>query len=445
MAMDTPARIAVLGAGPIGLEAALYARFLGYEVEIYERGAVGENLRQWRHVRLFSPFGMNASPLALAALAAQDGSFRPPHAEALLTGQEFLENFLLPLAETDLLAGGLKTHTEVLAISRGELLKGDRVGCEDREIPDFRLLVREASGRESNATADVVIDATGTYGNHNWAGIGGIPALGERGLASSIEYGLPDVLGRHRETYTGRHTLVIGNGYSAATTIVALAELARHDGQTRATWITRGAGSGNGPIAEIAADRLPERHEIARRANELAAGASTNIVHRPRMMLEEIARQEASDRVCVTLVRLPGELDEPPGDELPGASDPLFLSRSERTTLVVDRVVANVGYRPDSRLWSELQVHECYASGGPMKLAAALLGENSRDCLDQGVRGPQTLIHPEPDFYVLGAKSYGRNSQFLMSAGLLQIRDLFTILADRAELDLYAHMAKLPE
>ena len=34
MAIDTPARLAILGAGPIGLEAALYARFLGYDVDV---------------------------------------------------------------------------------------------------------------------------------------------------------------------------------------------------------------------------------------------------------------------------------------------------------------------------------------------------------------------------------------------------------------------------
>ncbi len=78
-----------------------------------------------------------------------------------------------------------------------------------------------------------------------------------------------------------------------------------------------------------------------------------------------------------------------------------------------------------------------------MKLAAALMAGTSPDCLDQKPCGPQTLFNPEPDFYVLGAKSYGRNSRFLISVGLTQIRDLFTILADRAELDLYANMAKL--
>ena len=59
MAIDTPARLAILGAGPIGLEAALYARFLGYDVVVYETGDVAASVRQWGQVRMFTPFGMN--------------------------------------------------------------------------------------------------------------------------------------------------------------------------------------------------------------------------------------------------------------------------------------------------------------------------------------------------------------------------------------------------
>ena len=38
---DTP-RIAVLGAGPIGLEAALYARGLNLPVTVFERSRIGD-------------------------------------------------------------------------------------------------------------------------------------------------------------------------------------------------------------------------------------------------------------------------------------------------------------------------------------------------------------------------------------------------------------------
>lgn len=49
MALDTPARIAIVRAGPTGLEAALYARFLGYDVEIYEQADVAAAVRVVAH------------------------------------------------------------------------------------------------------------------------------------------------------------------------------------------------------------------------------------------------------------------------------------------------------------------------------------------------------------------------------------------------------------
>ena len=90
MAVDTPARIVILGAGPVGLEAGLYARYLGYEVEIIERGQVADHVRRWGHVCLATPFRMNRSTLGLAALAAQDSGFRPPEHDALLTGHDWV-------------------------------------------------------------------------------------------------------------------------------------------------------------------------------------------------------------------------------------------------------------------------------------------------------------------------------------------------------------------
>ena len=70
MAKSPLPRLAILGAGPVGLEAALYASALGYPFALYERGQPSENLRAWGHVKLFTPFGMNVSPLGRATLKA---------------------------------------------------------------------------------------------------------------------------------------------------------------------------------------------------------------------------------------------------------------------------------------------------------------------------------------------------------------------------------------
>jgi hypothetical protein len=96
-------------------------------------------------------------------------------------------------------------------------------------------------------------------------------------------------------------------------------------------------------------------------------------------------------------------------------------------------------------LYGELHVHACYVTDGPMKLAASLMKNPSADCLDQASPGPEVLATAEPSFYVLGAKSYGRNSNFLFSVGLQQIRDIFTVIGERADLDLYATARMLPQ
>ena len=90
-------RIAIIGAGPVGLETALYAHRLGYAVSVFEKGRVGENIRQWGHVRLFSPWEMNRSPLAEDWLRAALPGWSPPPPGALLTGRELVDIFLTPL------------------------------------------------------------------------------------------------------------------------------------------------------------------------------------------------------------------------------------------------------------------------------------------------------------------------------------------------------------
>jgi thioredoxin reductase len=414
-------RIAVLGAGPIGLEAALYARYLGYPVNVYERGEVAASVLRWGHVRLFSPFGMNRSTLGRAALAAQGDGCQPPADDAVLSAREWAERYLLPLSRSDLLAECISERTEVLAVARRGALKTELVNDPRRGESPFVLLLARGEGDERTAEADVVIDATGVYGCHNWLGSGGLPAVGEREAGRHIEYGLPDVLGTDRDRYAGRHTLLVGAGYSAATTAVALAELAREAPGTRLTWITRRLGENGvpGPIRQVPNDRLPARDRLARAANEIAAAGASPITWLPGSSVAAVAWDDGGRQFRV---------------RLEGASE---------RTLECDQLVANVGYRPDARLHAELHVHECYASGAPMKLAAARLARPSADCLDQKPSGGEALKTPEPNYYILGAKSFGRDSSFLVSLGLEQVREAFSLIHGRGDLNLYAGAARL--
>ncbi|MCE9607635.1 MAG: FAD-dependent oxidoreductase, partial [Planctomycetia bacterium] len=104
MSVDTPAKIAIVGAGPIGLEAALYARYLGYDVDIYERGRTLEQVRGAGHLAWFAPWEQNVTSLGIASLRNQDPDWRPAPAGEILTGREWVERYFGPLSECDLLA-----------------------------------------------------------------------------------------------------------------------------------------------------------------------------------------------------------------------------------------------------------------------------------------------------------------------------------------------------
>lgn len=176
MSLDTPARIAILGAGPTGLEAALYARFLGYDVDVYERGRVAENLLGCGQQPLVVPWRLVPSPLAVAALEAQDAGWRLPADDAILTCEEVVARYYLPLASSDLLIDGIRTHSTVHTVSRlkatGESLARDELRGDDaRADGPFCIALRTASGEEPLASADAVIDCTGAGGlEHDGAG-----------------------------------------------------------------------------------------------------------------------------------------------------------------------------------------------------------------------------------------------------------------------------------
>jgi thioredoxin reductase len=407
MAKAPAPKLAILGAGPVGIEAALYAHKLQWPFTLFERGRVGEYVQRWGHLRLFSPFAMNSTTLGRTTLKTAKPHVALPADDAILTGREHLTSYLAPLAE--MLAPNIVTETQVLKVSRRDLLKTDQVGDPARAKSPFRLLLRDKQ-RERLEEADVVLDCTGVYGQHRWAGAGGIPAPGEIQAESQISYGLDDMLGDKKNHYANKTTLVVGTGYSAATTVAALADLAKENSSTWGIWIGRDPVST--PIRRITNDPLKERDRLASRANNIALRTDDNVDFYGGHTIESI--ESLGDRGYKVTTR--------------GPAGP--------KTWEVERIVANVGYSPDTNLTRELQVDEDYATLGPRKLT----GSKSFDPMKSA--GPESLKHPEPNFFVLGVKSYGRNPNFLLRVGFEQVRDVFTLLAGNSRLDLYRDAAK---
>jgi hypothetical protein len=202
---------------------------------------------------------------------------------------------------------------------------------------------------------------------------------------------MPD-LAREHDAWAGQTILLIGAGKSAQTAARDLAAWLPSVPGTRVVWAVRQQKPDWGEVAD---DPLPGRQALADSARDLAAGQVPGLQVECGVSVD--AFKPAGGRI---LVRLRG------------------VAARE---VLVDRILSLTGYRPDAGLYRQLQVHECYATSAPMGLSAQLLGDAAGNCLEQPRGGVSVLRNPEPNFFLLGAKSYGNNSQFLMRAGYEQV------------------------
>jgi len=389
--------VAVVGAGPVGLAAAAHLAHKGEKFVVLEAGvSVGEHVRAWSHVQVFSPWRYNVDPVAAALLKA--AGWKEPDPDVLPTGGEIVAEYLRPLAELAQIAPNLRLGRRVQSVGRVGYDKMKTVG---REQAPFVLRIHSHAGRET-VVARAVIDASGTYGMPNPLGSNGLPALGESDCNAQVFYGIPDVLGRDRGRYAGRATVVVGSGHSAFNALLDLAELAAIASGTRITWAIRrsdvGAMYGGGN-----ADALPARGSLGARLRALVDSGRVRLV--TGFGVEEMKTDGAG------IVLIDGQ---------------------RRAIGPVDQVIAVTGFRPDLAMLSELRLDLDSAVESPRQLAS-LIDPNVHSCGTVPPHGSEELRQPEPDLYVVGMKSYGRAPTFLMLTGYEQVRSVVAALTGDIE------------
>ncbi|MCM4081088.1 NAD(P)-binding domain-containing protein [Paractinoplanes hotanensis] len=393
--------VVVIGAGPVGLAAAAHLHEREVPFLILEAGsAVAASVRAWAHVSLFSPWRYNIDPAARRLL--DTAGWAAPDDDTVPTGGQLVENYLQPLAKTAAIAGRLRCDTRVVAISRTSL---DKVRTDGRA--DLPFTLRLADGEDLLASA--VIDAAGTWNTPNPLGVNGLPAHGEHDLTDLIDHALPDVLGTDHDTHAGRHTIVVGSGHSAANTLLTLARLAETVTETRITWALRGTAAR--ALGEDDTDQLPDRGALG---NGLRTLLETGHV----TLLEGFGVH--------TVTR---------------AGTGIQLTAIDGRTVTADRVVAATGFRPDHSIAGELRLDLDPILGCTRTLAELIdPNENSRSAITP--HGYAELTHPEPNYYAVGMKSYGRAPTFLMTVGYEQVRSIAAALvgdfddAEEIQLDL---------
>lgn len=379
--------VVVIGAGPVGLAAAAHLASRDLDFVVVEAGdEVASSIRDWAHVRLFSPWRFNIDPTARDLLEQTD--WIAPDPSVLPTGGDLIDGYLAPLAAHPAIASRLRLGVRVVAIARQGF---DRVRTTGRESSP--MLLRLSDGTEMLASA--VIDASGTWRTPAPLGGNGIPAHGEATAldAGRVHHGMPDVTSRLRQQFAGRSVAVVGAGHSATGTLLALAELAETEPDTVLHWVLR-APNPDRAYGGGAADALPARGAIGTRIRQLVQAGKVTL-HTGFLV------QEVTDQGLVSV---------------------------DSRKVDAEVIVNATGARPDHRPASELRL-DLDPILGSTRALAPLIDPNMHSCGTVPPHGVDELAHPEPGFYVIGAKSYGRAPTFLLATGYEQARSVVAALA----------------
>lgn len=385
--------VAIIGAGPIGLAAAANLHARGIDFIVIEAGDdIAASVRAWGHTRLFSPWKHLVDPVSRRLL--EGTGWQLPDPERAPSGAELVDEYLLPLSRLEPIASRIRTGVEVLGVAREGM---DRTRTRARATTPF--VVRTSSaGQIDELTARAVIDASGTYSTPNSLSSNGLSLLGFDDIADAVTHALPDVLGRDRDRFAGRHTTVVGAGHSAANTLLGLAELARQEPGTAVTWLIRNAQAVR--VSSSPDDELADRAKLGSRVDQAVADGRINVVDG-----FEIIRARRNGKV---------ELVGRRGDDV--------------VVHATDVVVNATGFRPDLGILREIRLELDDIVEAPKRLAP-LIDPNVHSCGTVEPHGFRELTHPENGFFIVGMKSYGRAPTFLLATGYEQVRSVTAWLA----------------
>ncbi|MCA1982309.1 FAD-dependent oxidoreductase [Nocardioides nematodiphilus] len=386
--------VIVIGAGPQGLAAAAHLLERGLEPLVLEAGdGPGAAVREWGHVRLFSPWPELVDQAAARLL--EPAGWQTP-ATGYPTGAEWVERYLAPLAAA--LGERVWYDTRVTGVSR----KGrDRLVDAARGEQPFTVHVTDGAGTELRLEARAVIDASGTWTTPNPAGADGLPALGERVHTDLISYGVPDSGDAGR--FAGRHTVVLGAGDSSLNAIIELDRIAQAHPGTRITWAVRRGSAGNA-FGGGSADQLSQRGALGIRARQAVDEGRVDVVAGFRVEAVERVVTDAGDRI-------------------------VLVAEDGRRLSPADTLVVLTGFRPDLSFLSEMRLDLDPTLEAPRAIAAEI-DPNLHSCGSVQATGARDLAHAgEPNLYLVGMKSYGRAPTFLAMTGYEQVRSVVAMLA----------------
>ena len=217
--------LVIVGAGPIGLAAAAHAQARGLAAVVLEAGdAAGSSVREWGHVRLFSPWRELIDPVAEKLLAPT--GWIAPDPDAYPTGGTgpSTTSPRSPRPSRPPTRSRSATAQRVVGVARHGR---DRLVAADREQLPFTIHVETPDGAAPGSTPprSSTPRAPGPAPTRSAETATRPPARPSH--ADRITYGIPDLTDPTvAARYAGKHVAVAGAGASAQNVLVGLGALA---------------------------------------------------------------------------------------------------------------------------------------------------------------------------------------------------------------------------
>jgi len=348
--------IIIIGAGPLGLAIAVRLFLKKRSFLVLEKGeSAGANILKWGHVNLFSNWQDCVDSKSQKLLNEYIPTTYSP--DDFPTGNEFVNQYIKPLANLKQLKNNILLNSNVVNINFDNTTKDFTIIYHKNNVP--RII-----------KSKVVIDASGTWGNFNKL------IKNQDEFFGSTCFGIPNSK-QIIDCFQNSTIAIIGNGHSAMNSIDFVSQYSN----AKIYWVLR--------------------NEEPRFGKSKVGGKSEKLEDKIIRYIEQKRIQLITNFRINEVFQLEKKLN--------------LVSENGEILLGIDYLIQNIGANAYYGFLDGISLDLDNTFNSPKNLANKI-DPKLHTCNTLEYSFQDTLIS-EIDYYVVGMKSFGKASNFLLSSG----------------------------